>query len=160
MKAQTSLFASGLLVACCVAFALVYYLISDDRVTAASSHYLAPATAQATLSISSPDVSGNTTSSNQVAAANAKALSDIANGSWVVLPSDVKKQVQTEAAASVRQQTGGQEPPGSVARRQELFESFQSYLQETGLAPVTNSPHQEALFNSFVRWDLEVANAN
>ena len=150
IKAPAGLFASGLLVVCCATFALVYYLASEDRVTAASSHYLAPATAQATLGISSPVASNNTTSGNHTAAANAQAQSKIADGSWIVRPSDVKKQVQA----------AGQESPGSATKRQELFESFQKYLQETGIAPVTDSAHQEALFNSFVRWNMEVADAN
>ncbi|MEO9873975.1 MAG: hypothetical protein ABJF69_04070 [Anderseniella sp.] len=160
MKAQAGLFAGGLLLTCCATFALVYYFASEDTPTAASSHFQAPTLAQATLGVSSPEASNNTTSSNRVTTANSKALSDIANGNWVVLPADVNKQVQTGEATSVRQQTAGQEPPGSAATRQELFESFQSYLQNTGRARVTDNPHQEALFNSFVRWNVEVANAN
>lgn len=160
MTAQAGLFAGALLVACCVTFGLVYYLVSDDSVTAASSHFQAPTTAQATLNSPSPEVSNNTTSGNQTGSADAKALSDIANGNWNIEPSDVSKKVRTEGVASIRQQAAGLEPPGAMATRQELFESFQSYLQETGRAPVSNNPHQEALFNSFVRWNVEVANAN
>lgn len=190
MKAQAGLFAGGLLVACCATFALVYYVTADDRVTEASSHFQTPTTAQAqaqaqaTLGISSADVSNSASSSTQIAAAssaanpetaerqsgevrdnaataNAKALSDIANGSWRILPSDVNKQVRTQGAASVQQQTASLKPPGpNVKTQQELFGSFQSYLEKTNLAPVANNPDQEALFNSFVRWSVEVAEAN
>ena len=187
MKAQAGLFfAGGLLVACCAMFALVYHMVADDRVIEASSHFRTPtqAQAQATLGISSADVSSNTPSSDQTAAAspaanpgtierqrdearsnvttaNAKALSDIANGSWRILPSDVSRQVRTEGAASVQRQSASLEPPGpNVMTQQKLFGSFQSYLEETGLAPVANNPDQEALFNSFVRWSVEVAEAN
>lgn len=159
VSAQTSLFAGSLLVACCATFALVYYLGTDDNVTAASSHFQAPPTIQATSSISAPEASSNATHNNQVTSADTQALSDIANGNWVVKPSDVNQQIRAEDPAPVRQQTAGPETPGSAATRQQLFESFQSYLQETGLAPAGDSQHQEALFNSFVRWNVEVANA-
>ncbi|WP_108883335.1 hypothetical protein [Anderseniella sp. Alg231-50] len=175
MKVQAGLFAVGLFAACSATFALVYYLTADDRVTQASSHFQAP-TAQAVSGTGSSGVSGNITGSNHVAAAlsqpqaapeasanvaNAKALSDIANGNWLVLPSDEQQQSRSEEAASAGQQTVSQEPVDStVLTRQELFESFQTYLEKTGQAPVTNSPHQEALFNSFVRWNIEVAKAN
>lgn len=155
MKAQAGLFAGGLLVACVAAFVLVSYLVTDDvtddSVTEASSHFQAPTTAQATLGISSPDVS----------TADAKALSDIANGSWLVLPSDVKKPVRTEGATSVQQQTASLAPSGPNAMtRQELFGSFQTYLEKTDFAHVTSNRDQEALFNSFIRWSEEVAEAN
>lgn len=179
-KAQAGLyFAGGLLVACCAVFALVYHLVADDRVIEASSHFRTPVTAQAISGISSADVSGNTPSSDQTAAspetierqrdearpnvatANAKALSDIANGSWRILASDVNSQVRTEGTASGQRQTAGLEPPGpDVMTQRKLFGSFQSYLEETGLARGADTPDQEALFNSFVRWSEEVAEAN
>ena len=178
-KAQAGLyFAGGLLVACCAVFALVYHLVADDRVIEASSHFRTPVTAQATSGISSADVSGNTASDqtaanpetierqrdeagSNVATANAKALSAIANGSWRVLPSDVNRQVRAEGAAAGQQQTAGLDPQGpDVMTRQKLFGSFQSYLEETGLARGADTPDQEALFNSFVRWSEEVAEAN
>ena len=186
MKAQAGLFfAGGLLVACFAVFALVYHLVADDRVIEASSHFRTPTQAQtqATLAISSADVSSNTPGSDQTVAAspaanpgtierqrdearanvttaNAKVLSDIANGSWRILPSDVNRQVRSEGAASVQRHSASLEPPGpNVMTRQKLFGSFQSYLEETGLARVANNPDQEALFNSFVRWSVEVAEA-
>ncbi|MEO9877581.1 MAG: hypothetical protein ABJM26_10200 [Anderseniella sp.] len=184
-KAEAGLFfAGGLLVACCAVFALVYHMVADDRVLEASSHFQAPTQAQATLGISSADVSGTTPGNDQIAAAppaanpeaierqsdeagsnvttaNAKALSDIAEGSWRILPSDVNRQVRTEGAASVQRHNASLEPPGpDVMTRQKLFGLFQSYLEETGRARVVNNPDQEALFNSFVRWSVEVADAN
>lgn len=184
-KAQAGLyFAGGLLVACCAVFALVYHLVADDRVIEASSHFRTPVTAQATAGISSADVSGNTPGSDQTAAAspaanpetierqrdaagsnvataNAKALSAISNGSWRVLPSDVNRQVRAEGVAAGQRQTAGLDPQGpDVMTRQKLFGSFQSYLEETGLARGAGNPDQEALFNSFVRWSEEVAEAN
>ena len=65
---------------------------------------------------------------------------------------------ETDAASRQGNNSRDMIPP--VKTQQELFRSFQSYLESTGNAEITDHQTQEELFRKFIRWSVESPPAN
>lgn len=77
-------------------------------------------------------------------------------GQWLSVPADIElTQPPKVTAAASQQSTGAKPAAGAVKTRQELFKSFQAYLESTGNAETIDLPGQKALFNKFIRWSVE-----
>ena len=82
-------------------------------------------------------------------------------GQWLAVPADTGLATpSTVTAAAAQQSTRAMPADGAIKTQEELFESFQAYLESTGHAGTINHPGRKALFNKFIRWSVEVPIGN
>lgn len=82
-------------------------------------------------------------------------------GQWLAVPAETEQAApSTVMAAASQQSTKAKPEDGPVKTQQELFKSFQAYLESTGHAGTINHPGQKALFNKFIRWSVEAPIGN
>lgn len=82
-------------------------------------------------------------------------------GQWLAVPADTELAApSTVTAAASHQSTKAKPADGPDKTQQELFKSFQAYLESTGHAETIDHPGQKALFNKFIRWSVEAPIGN
>lgn len=96
-----------------------------------------------------------------VNAAKAPAAPDASAGQWVALPAETKPAAPAMVTAATSQQSSEANPVVAPVKTQaELFKAFQEYLESSGHTATGNDQSQQALFNKFIRWSVEVQKEN
>jgi hypothetical protein len=82
-------------------------------------------------------------------------------GQWLAVPADTGLGGPSVVTAATSQQSTQTRPSTEpVKTQQELFRSFQAYLEITGYAETIDQPGQKALFKKFIRWSMEAPAGN
>jgi len=82
-------------------------------------------------------------------------------GQWLSVPAEIELATPpTITAAASQQSTEAKPADRPVKTQQELFKSFQAYLESTGNAETIDHAGQKALFNKFIRWSVEAPLGN
>lgn len=77
-------------------------------------------------------------------------------GQWLAVPAETGLSDRTLVTAATSQQATEAKPAETpVKTQQELFRSFQAYLESTGNAAIIDQSAQKELFNKFIRWSVE-----